>query len=354
MPYQSIASQINSTPYKVFVTVSGGGQSFANEYLKFSGASKTIAGIHIPYGKQAFEDFVGEVDKFVSPETARLLAKKSYSECVKQVDAEHAIGIGVTCVLATDNEREGRLHKIILALHGFEYTRLVNVELNQGLSREDEEKLACDMIFNVLSQYALKKDLFIDEYNDVNQYVSEFKQDIKFRHEFDSVIDNDAIAIAPGSFNPFHDGHQQMLDVAEEILGYKPYAELAVLNVDKGALDYFDVEKRFSTMSGVKTLLTSASTFKEKTRKFAAQGRSITFIVGSDTWNRILDPKYAGDTESLYSYFKAADVKFMVFNRDGSEIKTDEWLDQLLVIDDRLTDFNNPVSSSQIREGMRP
>lgn len=352
--YENIVKLINQTPFKAYIALAGGGQTFASQYLQYSGASQTIAGIHIPYGKQAFDDFVSKpVDKYVSQESARLMAKKAYFECVKQVDVQHAIGVGLTCSIASEGEREGRSHRIIVSVHSYDKSRVESYTLKQGLSRQDEEAYCCYLVFKALALVALNDHVpLIKGLPYVADHIAEISEDERCRHDFHSEIPKDVrkVAVAPGSYHPFHDGHGKMLKTAEAILGVKPYAELAVLNVDKGAIDYFDVSERMGGMAGIPKLLTHVSTFKDKAFMLAEEGREIVFIVGTDTWNRVLDPKYAGDVASLYRIFSSLNVKFMVFNRGGAEILSDPNMDQLRIHDDRLTSFDVPISSTQLRQ----
>ena len=50
--------------------------------------------------------------------------------------------------------------------------------------------------------------------------------------------------ILPGAFNPLHEGHRQMLAIAEELTGLPGAYELSVANVDKPFLDYREIERR--------------------------------------------------------------------------------------------------------------
>lgn len=345
--YQEIVKVINDSPFKVYLAVTGGGQSFAHQFMQYSGASKTIAGFHVVYGSKVSKLFLGkEIEKYVSVEMARALATKSYEWCLEEIDPIHAVGIGVTAKLATDGEREGRIHQAILAIHCFNYTQIVNIEFKPDLTREYEEQVCRVEIFRLLLN------LIGQPSPDPVVGIAKYDVDTVYRNQFNTNI-NDSVGqlvIVPGSYNPFHVGHEKMIHLAEQILGANPYIELSTLNADKGVLDYFEVKNRLDSVPFDK-ILTTASTFKDKAMMFAKPGRQIYFVVGSDTWNRILNPKYAGDTEYLYSEFSKLNVRFLVINRSGSEVISDKHLDNLVIRDDRATTFDINISSTMIREG---
>lgn len=362
MNIEEVVRNINATPYKVYVALAGGGQTFASEFMQFGGASKTIAGINIPYGKEAFEEFCGtEVKQFVNPDTARLLAKRSYEKCLKSVeDPQYAIGIGLTCSLATDNEREGRQHRIYVALHCEKYTVVSESIFEQGLTREQEEEYCFITILNCLSHAAGVPVNFEDQMQFFIRYIPYMTNatgnlNMVLQEDLNTTVadDIDYLVLAPGSFNPFHDGHKAMMDMAYQILGTMPRPEITMYNADKGVLDYIDVKQRIDTIADpykLNTIVTKARTFLDKARQFAKEGRQIVFVIGADTWNRLLNPTYAGDMPFLYSNFVNMNVTFLVFNRAGATISTDPIMDQLRKRHPQALKFNVSMSSTEIRE----
>jgi hypothetical protein len=100
--------------------------------------------------------------------------------------------------------------------------------------------------------------------------------------------------LLPGSFNPVHAGHVLLARVAEEIKQQPVAFEISVTNVDKPPLTATTVRQRLTQFAGKWPVeLTRAPTFVEKSRLFP----NATFVIGADTAERLIAPKYYGDDE---------------------------------------------------------
>jgi nicotinic acid mononucleotide adenylyltransferase len=99
----------------------------------------------------------------------------------------------------------------------------------------------------------------------------------------------------PGSFNPLHEGHLVLARVAEELRQQPLAFEISVTNVDKPPLAGETVRHRVAQFAGKSPVeLTRAPTFLEKSRLFPGA----TFVIGADTAERLVAPKYYGDDEA--------------------------------------------------------
>jgi hypothetical protein len=102
------------------------------------------------------------------------------------------------------------------------------------------------------------------------------------------------LVLLPGSFNPMHAGHVVLARVAEELKQQPLAFEISVTNVDKPPLSGETVRHRLAQFTWKAPVeLTRAPTFVEKSRLFPG----IAFVIGADTAERLVAPKYYGDDE---------------------------------------------------------
>lgn len=188
--------------------------------------------------------------------------------------------------------------------------------------------------------------------------------------------------ILPGSFNPAHDGHREMLAAAAALRPDHALAfELAVTNADKGTLAAEEVRRRaeqfFPVRAGEKLpftdsalerpsdhpsrttslLLTRAPLFSQKAALFPGA----TFVVGYDTAIRLVMPKYyGGEVEMLRAFEEIRNLgcSFVVAGRAATTAEGEAFLtladvdvpEQLRDVFEALPGFRNDISSTEIRE----
>lgn len=100
-----------------------------------------------------------------------------------------------------------------------------------------------------------------------------------------------APVLLPGSFNPLHRGHERLRQTAELLTGQPVIFELSVANVDKGTMSAEELRQRLLQFSGHTVAVTAAPTFHAKAQLFPGA----TFVLGIDTAERLLSPRYTGD-----------------------------------------------------------
>ena len=102
------------------------------------------------------------------------------------------------------------------------------------------------------------------------------------------------LVLLPGSFNPLHEGHVLLARIAEEVRQQPVAFEISVTNVDKPPLAAETVRHRLAQFAWKWPVeLTRAPTFLEKARLFPGA----TFVIGADTAERLIAPRYYGDDE---------------------------------------------------------
>jgi hypothetical protein len=101
--------------------------------------------------------------------------------------------------------------------------------------------------------------------------------------------------LLPGSFNPLHPGHVLLAHAAEDLRQQPLAFEISVTNVDKPPLAADTVRDRLGQFAWKAPVeLTRAPTFLEKSRLFPGT----TFVIGADTAERLIAPRYYGDDET--------------------------------------------------------
>jgi hypothetical protein len=122
--------------------------------------------------------------------------------------------------------------------------------------------------------------------------------------------------LLPGAFNPAHAGHRGLAEVAERLTGRPAAFELSVRNVDKPPLTVAEIRRRVDQFTWQAPLwLTRSPTFLEKAHLFPGA----VFVVGLDTAERIVAPRYYGHSEAQMLHalqeIGAAGCRFLVAGR---------------------------------------
>jgi nicotinic acid mononucleotide adenylyltransferase len=164
-------------------------------------------------------------------------------------------------------------------------------------------------------------------------------------------------ALLPGAFNPIHAGHRGLAAVAAELLGLPVAYELSIANVDKPPLSADEVRRRLVQLEGHGAVwLTQAPRFTQKAVLFPGA----VFVVGADTAQRIVDPRYYDDEPEVHAALARLDehgCRFLVACRLDALGRCVELADVLVPRDFRAlfqaipaARFRLDVSSTEIRQ----
>ena len=133
-------------------------------------------------------------------------------------------------------------------------------------------------------------------------------------------LDEQPKGILSGSFNPLHEGHKQLRDAAEQWLKGPVFYELPITNADKHPLDFEEISRRRRQFETHPLALTNAPTFAQKAEFL----QNVTFVVGFDTAERIVQPRfYGGEEEQMQQALETirnAKCRFLVAGRLQGEM----------------------------------
>ena len=340
---EQLVQQIHDSPLRIVLVTAGGGSRAIADLVEVPGCSRTLLEAVVPYAAASMIAWLGgPPDDFCSSATARAMAMTAFCRAKKyetadgvaegrELNSPSAIA-GVACAasLASDRPKRGP-HRLHVALQTVAETAVWSLQLQKGRrTRTEEEHLAGRLLLNVVAEAAGVADRLPLELLEGEQ-VKESRieaptawqdlllgkiESVRVDPSF-SAAGNLPKLLLPGAFNPLHSGHRRMIEVAREMLQQPAVFEISILNVDKPALDYMEIERRLAQFAADQTVyLSRAATFEAKSRLFAGA----TFLVGIDTLRRIVSPQYYGGSESARGWaieqIISRGCRFLVFGRD--------------------------------------
>jgi nicotinic acid mononucleotide adenylyltransferase len=166
--------------------------------------------------------------------------------------------------------------------------------------------------------------------------------------------------VFPLSADPLHKGHLAMALWAEKEFGYQVMFDLSPSRYDKE--DYSDekmkkIAAQFKVL-GRRYCIKNTISFMHKSQEYNG-GYNVIFLVGYDTFTRLIDPKYyyncPEERDRVLRDFKDRNIRFVVFPRGNKNVET--WKETQQDIDPELTTlFQHPegfvpvdISSTELR-----
>jgi nicotinic acid mononucleotide adenylyltransferase/nicotinamide mononucleotide (NMN) deamidase PncC len=360
---QELIKKIHQSPFKVTIVSSGGGTEAISSLLQVPGASNTILESYIPYAKESMDAYLNKKpDHYCSMQTCLSMAANAYKSCSKiasETKSKYLIGISITASLATTYTKIGD-HKFYIVLQTSSYTKSVACILDKNTrSRKEEEELIANYVMHLLGEAcgikvdkpSHSEDVDISKTNAEKSWVKLLNNEVNYVSSSKSKPE----LIFPGSFNPLHEGHIRMRDLAEKKTGMQTTFEICAKNADKPPLTFQEIKRTLDQFDENDSwVMTSAGRFSEKAEMFP----NSVFIIGADTLLRVFDEKFYSSNKDMNEHverFNDHNIHFLVFGRkvDDKFISLED-INISSKIRSRCTGFNegsfrDDISSTEIR-----
>ena len=360
---QELIKKIHQSPFKVTMVASGGGTEALASLLQVPGASNTILESYIPYAKESMDAYLNKKpDHYCSMQTCLSMAANAYKSCSKiasETKSKYLIGISITASLATTYTKIGD-HKFYIVLQTSSYTKSVACILDKNTrSRKEEEELIANYVMHLLGEAcgikvdkpSHSEDVDISKTNAEKSWVKLLNNEVNYVSSSKSKPE----LIFPGSFNPLHEGHIRMRDLAEKKTGMQTTFEICAKNADKPPLTFQEIKRTLDQFDENDSwVMTSAGRFSEKAEMFP----NSVFIIGADTLLRVFDEKFYSSNKDMNEHverFNDHNIHFLVFGRKvNDKFISLEDINIPSKIRSRCTGFNegsfrDDISSTEIR-----
>jgi len=310
--WQQLISVLHASGRKAALAITGGGSGAIGELLRVPGGSRLLIEAQVPYDAQALATFLGFAPaQACSSDTAIAMAQSARARAARLAPAgTDLVGLGATAALVSDRPRRGehRFHIAFANSAGIAHCTCVMAKGRRD--RAAEEDLVSRAIILWLARAcgiaapSPRSLLDADEHfaeivvaavDTIDQLLAGELDRVAVQPDGQMMLSAPGhFVVLPGSFNPMHEGHVLLARVAEELRQQPSAFEISVTNVDKPPLAGDTVRHRLTQFAWKSPVeLTRAPTFVEKSRLFPRT----TFVIGADTAERLVAPRYYGDDE---------------------------------------------------------
>ena len=315
--WQQLISALHASGRKAALAITGGGSGAVGELLRVPGGSRLLIDAQIPYDGLALAAFLGFAPaQACSSDTAIAMARSARARAARLMPAgtdlvgPDLVGLGATAALVSDRPRKGE-HRFHIAFVNSARTAHCTGVLAKGRrDRSAEEDLvsraivlwlahACGIAApsprSLLDADEQFSEMVVPTVDSIDQLLAGEVDRVTVQRDGQMILSAPRpLVLLPGSFNPLHEGHVLLARIAEEVRQQPVAFEISVTNVDKPPLAAETVRHRLAQFAWKWPVeLTRAPTFLEKARLFPGA----TFVIGADTAERLIAPRYYGDDE---------------------------------------------------------
>ncbi len=297
------------------IMITGGGTILCHKLLGHGGSSSLVDSFNVPYSMESLVNEIGSVESFCNTEISQRLSDSVLQKLDRTLteDDRTDIAVGVTASLTRGpDDRKGRTNEAFITIQSkktqldlhLKINDLTDFNIYEG-NRESQESLVADTVLDAIYYFT----------------------GIKSKLSNVVVVDEVKHFVFPGSFNPVHSKH---IEIATVMLNENPGSsldfEFSAVNADKEPVTRLILAKRGKVISEKIDTTGDFGVIYSKNAFFidkAKENPFSTFLVGMDTFTRILDTKYYHDSENImlntfYEMCVKNKCKFMVFERQGS------------------------------------
>ena len=314
---------VHDLPHAAVFEVTGAGTQGLAWLHAAAGSSRTVLEATDRYNIAALTDALGDPPRHaVSVEVAQRLAARARARALQLLgegESQPAVGVSATATIATDRPKRGRRGAALAVETGLGVASLslgFDEAERPGL-REHEEAVVSALLLGLLAE-GCGIDAVPLVLSVAGVDAGRAEQALAPAPELSALLagDRDAVAapasgrtdaraplpaagavIVSGAFDPWHQGHRALGAAAAAVAAAPPGAiwyELPIINADKAPLLPREAWRRAAQFAGTGNLLLSrAPLFHDKALLYPGA----TFVVGADTAERLVQPRFYGDSE---------------------------------------------------------